>query len=228
MINPSPLTYVFHFESGRSESVRLEFDEHMLLTQHSTEEAWTRLDDGRCPHCPLPPGGACPFASAMAPFIHKFDDFYSYEQVRVEVTTPRRVFTAERDLQYGLASLLGLVGSASGCPRLAFFRSMSRLHLPFSNDEEVIYRTFTIHLMRQYLINGTPEQVEVDFQRFLDEYQAAAKVHSGMIERLRGVFPHDAAVNALVVLNTMAQMAPLVIKGRLVEMTPAFIAATSV
>lgn len=218
----SAVTYRFHFPDGRREEVRLDFLPDMTVRHRCDEPAWTRLDNYRCGHCPLGETGTCPFASALAPFTAQFEDFYSYEPVRVEVLTPHRTITAECDLQHALASLLGLVGATSGCPHLAFFRPMARFHLPFASEEETLYRAFSAHLLGRYFASGDGCRVQADFDLLRTEYEAAARVNRGMAERMRAAFTRDAVVNALVVLDTFAQAAPMVIEDRLEELAYIF------
>lgn len=222
MSTPASITYIFHFSAGRTENVRLDFLPDMLVSRRSEAPAWVRLDSHRCGHCPLSGVDHCPFASAIAPFVDLFADFYSYEPVRIEVVTPHRTISAECDLQHGLASLLGLAGATSGCPHLAFFRPMARFHLPFSSEEETLYRAFSAHLLGRYFASGGASSVQADFDHLRREYEAAAKVNRGMAERMRSAFLRDAVVNALVVLDTFAQAAPLVIEDKLDELAYIF------
>lgn len=212
------ITYGFHFDDGHHEQVTLRFDDHMVV-QDRAETAWTGLDHHRCDHCPLPATGQCPFATAMASFIAPFDAHYSYDEVDIEVTTDRRIIRARRALQHGLASLLGLVGAASGCPHLAFFRPMARFHLPFASEEETLFRAFSTHLLGRYLDQGSADN---DFQGLDRFYHAAALVNRTMADRVRGAFGKDAVVNALVVLDTFAQAVPYVIEERLDELRHIF------
>jgi hypothetical protein len=211
------VTYRFRFSHGRLETVALTFSADMVVEQRA-HAPWASLSAQRCPNCPLEPEGACPFAAALVPFAARFDDVFSYERVQVEVETDLRTIVAERALQHGLASLIGLIGATSGCPRLAFFRPMARFHLPFASEEETLVRAFSFHLLGHALNGGGP-----DFADLAEHYRGAALVNRAMADRLRSVLTHDAIVNALVVLDTFAQAVPFVIDEQLEEFAPLFV-----
>lgn len=211
------ITYHFRFADGRAERIALTFDPAMRLEQHA-ERPWTRLDSHRCPHCPLPAdAGHCPFATGLAGCAERFDDIYSYERVEVAVVTEHRTVMAERALQHGLASLVGLVGATCGCPLLAFFRPMARLHLPFACELETLIRAFSLHLLGEW-VQGRP----LDLGDLAANYQAAALVNRSMADRLRLVCTHDAVVNALITLDTFAQAVPYVMEDKLAEFAGIF------
>lgn len=210
------VTYRFRFADGRVETVALTFSADMVVEQRA-DAPWAAQSAQHCPNCPLQPDGMCPFATALVPFATRFDDVFSYERVQVEVETDLRTIAAERALQHGLASLIGLVGATSGCPRLAFFRPMARFHLPFASEEETLVRAFSFHLLGRALDgNGS------DFSSLAEHYHGAALVNRAMADRLRGVLTHDPIINALVVLDTFAQAVPYVIDEKLEEFAPLF------
>lgn len=211
------ITYSFRFDDGRREQVALHFDDHMLMLDRA-EGAWTEIASHRCDHCPLPNHGACPFASAMAPFIAPFDAYASFDEAEIEVITDRRTISARRAVQHGLASLLGLVGATSGCPHLAFFRPLARFHLPFASEEETLFRAFSSYMLGRNLGQGTGTAADIDFDGLGRNYHAAALVNRGMADRVRAWFHNDAVVNALAVLDTFAQAVPYVIEERLEEL----------
>lgn len=213
--------YCFRFEDGRTEAVALTFSPDMIVNERDTPP-WTGLEFHRCSHCPLPPEGTCPLASALAPIIQRFDDWFSYERVTVEVTTPVRACSAEKALQHGLASLFGLVGAASGCPHLAFFRPMARFHLPFATEEETLFRAFSSHMLGRYFAGGRADSLDIALGDLGANYRAAAQVNGGMADRIRAAFSHDAAVNALAVLDTYAQAVPFLIEEKLEELRYVF------
>ncbi|MCR6632810.1 MAG: hypothetical protein NVV74_23745 [Magnetospirillum sp.] len=211
------ILYIFRFADGREEQVRLGFDERMLLEDHA-ERPWTALAAHRCGHCPLPEtADHCPFATGLAPFAERFAAFASYDRVQVVARSPQRDVVAERALQHGLASLIGLVGATSGCPHLAFFRPMARFHLPFSSEEETLVRAFALHLLGDW-INGRTLAID----DLAANYRAAAEVNRAMAERMRAAFPGDAVVNALVSLDTYAQAVPYVVGEKLAELAYIF------
>lgn len=211
------ITYHFRLGDGRTEQVGLSFDTAMRLDQRA-ETPWTSLASHRCGHCPLPAeSGHCPFATGLAPFAERFDDFFSYDRVEIAVVTDQRTIVAERALQHGLASLIGLVGATSGCPHLEFFRPMARFHLPFASEEETLVRAFGMHLLGDW-VAGRP----LGLDDLMTSYDAAAQVNREMAERLRAVCRRDAAVNALITLDTVAQAIPYVIDEKLAELAYIF------
>lgn len=211
------VTYHIGFESGRSEQISLTFDGRMRLDERA-EQPWTQLSWHRCTHCPLPAdAGHCPFATGLAPFTERFDDFFSYEQVEIAVVTEQRTIVAKRALQHGLASVVGLVGATSGCPHLDFFRPMARFHLPFANEQETLIRAFALHLLGDWIADRP-----LGLDDLADSYRAAALVNRSMADRLRTVLKRDAIVNALITLDTFAQAVPYVIDEKLSEFAPVF------
>ncbi len=217
------VAYSFHFQDGRTEQIDLHFSPAMICLDRD-DAPWTALDVHRCSHCPLPPQGPCPFAAVLAPVIGRFAGYYSYEPVRIQVVTPQRTVMADRALQHGLASLIGLVGASSGCPHLDFFRPLARFHLPFATEEETLLRAFSFHLLGQYLDGDADggDCIPTGFDRLQRHYHAATLVNQGMADRVRATQLRDAAVNALVVLDTFAQAVPYVIEDRLDEFRHVF------
>lgn len=213
------IVYRFTLAGGTREEVALRFDRRSFVLQLDDQgepEPWTELGFHQCGHCPLTADTTrqCPFARAMAAFIHQFERFYSYEKTVVEVVTERRTMVARQALQHGMASLIGLIGATSGCPHLAFFRPMARFHLPFASAEETLYRAFSTWLLRECLLSHSPP----DLAGLDASYQAAAAVNKGMADRIRGAFDKDAVVNAIVVLDTFAQAGSFVIEENLEEL----------
>jgi len=213
--------YHFAFPDGRRENINLTFSPDMIVAERQ-EAPWTTLSFHRCDHCPLPQSGVCPFAAALAPFLSRFDSYYSYEPVSVLVVTDRRTITADLALQHGLASLIGLVGATSGCPHLAFFRPMARSHLPFATEHETLMRAFSIHMLRRYFAGGRNAMVDVALPDLQACYQDAMIVNRGMADRLRAAFKRDAAVNAIVTLDTFAQAVPFLVEEKLDELVDEF------
>ena len=224
---PDTITYLFHLAHGRAERISLTFDPDTFVLQTPpaiAAESWTALDFKKCPHCPLTADThpQCPFAHALGSFIHRFDEFYSYEKAVVEVVGGQRTVVADRPLQDSMASILGLIGATSGCPHLAFFRPMARFHLPFATEQETLVRAFSLHLLSEYLRQGGTGSVAVAVDGLEAKYRAVAAVNLGMAERIRAAFPKDAVVNAIIILDTFAQAVPFVVHQALNELRPLF------
>lgn len=214
------ITYRFHLPEG-PEEIALAFDdrEFALVTPPIKDApAWTRLDFHRCPHCPLPAAGGpyCPYAVALAGFVERFDKFYSYDMAVIEVVTENRTIIARKSLQTGMAGLMGLIGATSGCPSLAFFRPMARYHLPFSRDDETLYRVFSSYLLGRYLLDGGTDAASLEELARLSK--EAMSVNHAMADRIRAAFSKDVVVNAIIILDSFAQAVPLVIDDRLEEL----------
>lgn len=227
MPDKETITYVFHLAHGRTERITLTFDPDTFLLRTDSAappERWTDLDFKQCSHCPLTATASpqCPFAHAMAGFVHRFDEFYSYEKAVVEVVGSQRTVVADRPLQDAMASILGLIGATSGCPHLDFFRPMARFHLPFASEQETLVRAFSLHLLAEYLRRGGEGSVAVDVGGLEAKYRAVAQVNQGMAERIRAAFAKDAVVNAIIILDTFAQAVPFVVGKALEELRPLF------
>lgn len=216
------ITYRFAIEGGAAETVRLTMEKADFVAQppDGTSPAWAALDFHPCAECPLAPapGASCPFARLLSGFIGRFDRYDSFTMAEVEVTTPNRTISAKRPLQQGMASLVGLAGATSGCPRLAFFRPMARFHLPFASEEETLFRTFSIFLLGRYLESGGSGTAAVGVEGLRAHYADAEAVNRGMAERIRAAFAKDAVVNAIVILDIFAQAVPYVVDDALNEL----------
>jgi ATP-dependent protease ClpP protease subunit len=110
--------------------------------------------------------------------------------------------------QHGMAALIGLVMAASGCPRTRFLRPMARTHLPFATDQETVFRTLAVHLLGQYVAAGTGAPMALSFADLKHDYQQLSKVNSAMSERIRAAITRDAAVNAVIILESFTMIAP--------------------
>lgn len=220
--NDTTITYRFAMDDGTTETVALTMRHGDFVIEPPAEAPlpWAALSFHPCQDCPLPPqdGAVCPFAQVLSGFIGRFDRYDSFQMADVEVVTPQRTISSRRPLQQGMASLVGLAGAASGCPRLAFFRPMARFHLPFATEEETLFRTFSSFLLGRYLQEGGNGLVGLDVEGLRGHCAATEKVNRGMAERIRAAFSKDAVVNAIVILDVFAQAVPYVVKDALAEL----------
>jgi hypothetical protein len=189
-------------------TIDLVFDkkDFSLLNHKTDSREWTRLSFHRCIHCPLYPEEQpfCPLASAIDRIIAKINNFLSYDEVHARVEFKNRTVSAGITVQRALGSLLGLIIPASGCPHTAYFRPMSRFHLPFADTEERIYRATTMFLLAQYFIHQKNDCIPPDFSRLETIYDNVHIVNTQICKRLRDFCANDSPVNAIIILDTLA------------------------
>jgi hypothetical protein len=208
----STITYRFFASHNERLSVELQFEDDTYRIRQPREMSypdWARLDFERCPNCNLPDQALCPAAAALAQFLPQFETRVSYEKAVVEVETPSRTMVSKTTFQYGMAALIGLAMAASGCPRTRFLRPMARTHLPFATDQETVFRALAVHLLGQYVAQGQGgKPVALSLGELKQNYAELSKVNAAMSERIRAAIKRDAAVNAVIILESFALIAP--------------------
>lgn len=189
---------------------------------------WARLEFNKCGHCPLAPetSPACPLSASIANVVERFQDIISYTEIEIEVETEGRRITKSSTAQHGLSALLGLIMATSGCPYTAYFKPMARFHLPFANEEETVYRAVSMYLLSQYFTSEQGASVDFALDGLQAIYKDIQELNRSMAKRIREAITHDAAVNAIVVLDFFAQTMPFAIEDRLEELRPMFEAYT--
>lgn len=207
------VVYKFH-EKGKSEIlVKLTFDEktyHILLPHDTPRPDWAKLEFQKCPNCNIEGGPKyCPAAVSIAHFLPDFANAISYTQAIVEVDTPNRVVVSKMPLQMAMASLIGLTLATSGCPRTNFLRPMARFHLPFADQRETVFRSLGTWLLTEYIrSNSDGDPVTLSFDGLKDAYTQLSVVNAALAERLRAAVTRDAALNAVIILDTFALLTP--------------------
>lgn len=201
-----PLPVVLHFDP---ETFRL------ILPEDSPRPDWTQLGHRRCPNCPLDDRTThCPSALGIAMFLPAFANRVSHEKAVIEVETPVRTFVANTTFQTGMAALIGLVCATSGCPLTRFLRPMARYHTPFADEKETLTRSFAIWLLGRYIAQqqqGSDEALSL--QGLKDNYAELSAMNLALSNRMRDSVNRDAALNAVVILDLFAQIAPINIDG---------------
>lgn len=185
---------------------------------------WTRLDFHQCSSCPLAIAKSphCPAAVRLASVIDRFADVVSYDQIDVAVETEERTITVKTSAQQALASLIGLVLAASGCPQMAVFRPMARFHLPFSSELETTYRVASMYLMAQHFAAREGHATDIDLKDLARVYRGVHQVNVGLVQRLRAATHQDAIVNAVVLLDVYTSLVPAALNELLDEIRPAY------
>ncbi len=221
------ITYRFFVGHDGPLAVNLLFETdtfRLVISDKAPRPEWAKLENNRCPNCPLPSDCAyCPAALGIAMFLPLFESRVSHEKVVIEVETPQRTIVSKSTFQTGMASLIGLVCATSGCPLTKFLRPMARFHMPFADEQETLYRSFSSWLLMAYVqqkLNGGKEPITLDGLK--RKYQDLSVMNSRLAERLRAGVKRDAALNAVIILDLFAQIAPDNIDGGFEDILDAF------
>ena len=221
------ITYHFQFPDGHRDSLQVgsapvERDEDL--------PPWTELGFHQCPNCPLSGSTVkrCPMAVSFVPLVALFARLRSYEEVTVQVQSSERTVGKRTTVQIALRSLMGLLSASSACPRVDFLKPMAHFHLPFSSEQETIFRVASSYLLAQYLRKLKGEKFEEGLEGLKAHYQALQHVNEAMADRLRHIAyttkteMADGTINALTLLDVFAQTVPLSIDATLQDLQPAF------
>ncbi|MHC4607826.1 MAG: DUF6901 family protein [Planctomycetota bacterium] len=215
------ILYEFELEAGGTLSYPIDLDEttvSLVWQAPSSPPDWTLLDHEQCPECPLDRDThpRCPIAVNISLLVDRFKDEKSIEKTVVRVVTPERTYLGECSLQDGLFSIFGIIMATSGCPVMNFFKPMARFHLPFSTIEETIVRAASLYLLGEYFRAKKGVKPDFDLADLQENYRKVGAVNAGICERMKAVVKKgDADQNALVILDSFAQMLPAVLSDDL-------------
>ena len=229
-MNEKPLDIRYHFflQDGSYLDFDVKLDPRTLnqidsATEHHPD--WAALEFHQCPNCPLHPSNSpyCPVAINIIKLMEGCGGLVSYEKVHLDVTTPERTVSKDTTAQAGISSLLGLIVATSGCPHTGFFKPMARFHLPFASEAETIYRASSMYLLAQYFIRKQGGGADFDLEGLVEIYRNLQVVNTALAARLRAASQQDAAVNAVVLLDSFAKILPYTIADSLDEIRHLFI-----
>jgi hypothetical protein len=224
---PFKIQYRFRLEEGQEERFDLELDSRTLVAdidRCGDLPPWTRLDFNQCPNCPLEADQIerCPAAVNMVSIVNRFTDLLSYDRTLVEVETADRKVFAQKTVQHGICSLMGLLMATSGCPRTDFFKPMARFHLPFASTDETIWRATSTYLLSQYFLKQDGGHPDVLFQQLSKIYNAIQTVNLAFAKRLRAACNYDSMINAIILLDMFAKSMPTAIDESLEQIRHIF------
>lgn len=221
-MNILPIRYIF--SPVHQHDIVFQFninEENMeLLPAMDAAPLWAGLEFHQCKNCPLALSTYryCPLAKALAPIVHGFERLHSYDDVHVIVTVPERTIIADTTVQRALSSLYGLLIAVCGCPNSAFLKPMARFHLPFSTEKETIYRATSMYLLAQYFCKREGFKVDIELQGLRERYHRLHVVNRSVARRLRSACKTDSSLNAIVILDILAQIVPDVVNHSLDEL----------
>jgi hypothetical protein len=213
MDQPLTISYRFIFPNNREELIEVKIDKQTMESlpdDSGTPPDWCKLEFHQCPNCPLRaiPQPYCPLATRLVKVMSACHNVLSYDEVKMEVTTPERMVTKNTTAQRAVSSLMGLVMATSGCPHTLFLKPMARYHLPFATQEETIFRAVSTYLLEQYFRNKQSLSIDMELENLKKIYAEIRIINNAMASRLRTVSVQDSAVNAVVQLDIFAQILP--------------------
>ncbi|MDX2109430.1 MAG: hypothetical protein SFY80_04235 [Verrucomicrobiota bacterium] len=199
--------YTFELANGRQ--LQFAIDPQRAYTGEidaADHVEWARLGYHQCPSCPFSTDQVrhCPVAVDIQPIIDAFADIASSDEATVTVRGPEREYKRTCPVQRGLNSMLGLVMATSGCPILGRLRHMANFHLPFSTQEETLFRTVGSYLIRQYFVFRAGGEPDLLLTGLDAQYRELGEVNTSFAERIRHAAPNDASANAVVLFWSLS------------------------
>jgi hypothetical protein len=161
-------------------------------------------------------------AVRLVPLMNVTSKRLSYDTVDVDVETPQRRYGKTTSIQNAMGSLRGLLSASSDCPHVAFLRGMAQFHLPFSNEKETLYRVASTYLLAQYLLHQKGVKADWELKHLRQHYDELQTVNFAMAARLRAASEKDGALNALVLLDSLAKTLQFSIDDALEAIRPVF------
>ncbi len=211
------ITYQFKLAGGveKEFTVRLRSPSMSLeVVPRERYPEWTKLEFHQCPNCPLKAAQSprCPVAVNLMDIMEFFKDCVSSDVAEITIISENREYRKQASLAQGLSSLMGLTMTTSGCPILDKLRPMVYTHLPFAILEETRYRAISMYLVAQFLLQKQGKTPDWDLQKLAAIYDEVKKVNRHFSERLRSINQEDAGINALTILDCLANFTQLSIK----------------
>ena len=204
--------YTFSFADGQNIVCQVNLDPVTLdyLPPAGQElPAWAQNESWPCTECELlpKPGAQCQLIQNIAQVVLQFRDVASFDRVDVTVESVDRTVSRQQiPVQEALSSVLGIIMVTSGCPTLDLLRPMTRLHLPFANLEETIFRAASTYLLAQYFRRKRGMSTNWDLVELMSIYRRIGAINNSLCDYLRQAVSQDANLNALIVLDTFGQM----------------------
>lgn len=221
------ITYCFKLGGGREELFRLQIDSATLeLIDDETKPLpeWAALDFHQCPNCPhtTQADSHCLVAKKLAPVIERFNDICSYDEIDLEVITDERRVQQHTTAQRAISSLLGLMFATSGCDHTAYMKPMARFHLPLASQEETTFRAAGMYLLAQFFRQEAGQDGKLDMTGLKKIYNDLHTINVAITERIRDARRTEASVNAIVLLDTRANLMPFMIEDHFDEIRHLF------
>lgn len=213
--------YKFELSNGENIHLYLDLDEDLTLVHSPAENLppWVKLEFNQCPNCPLNPEEHpnCPVAVNLVPVLNKFRNIVSHQQATITIESDDRTYMRTGDVQRGLSSLMGVLMASSGCPILDKLRPMVQTHLPFSSLRETVYRAVSMYILAQHFRYRKNLETEYSLDGLKKIYDEITQVNYALSSRVRSYFSSDANINAMIILNCMAEYTSITLEDDLLD-----------
>ena len=214
------IQYIFNMDDEHRSEFTLQLNPEALdiIKQHSDDTPeWAQLEYMQCPHCPLhkEDSPCCPVATCLVNVIDKFDDVVSYDTLELEVITEGRKVSQTTSAQKSISSLLGLMFATSGCPHTNFFKPMARFHLPLASPQETVFRATGMYLLSQYYAKQKGQNTDLELEGLKTIYSNLNILNTAIVKRIDAACSTDSTKNAIVILDMLANIIPIVIEDHL-------------
>jgi len=221
------ILYNLTFEDGQIADFELKFDDDtmaLIAEEHGSPPVWARLDEHKCPHCPLNSDSDphCPPALHLAKAVNRLGSIVSYTDVNLRVVTAEREVIGKTSVQTVLSSIMGLLMATTGCPYTAYLRPMARFHLPLASFEETIFRSVSTYLVAQYLLDRKGQPFDTSLDGLVKIYKDIQIVNVSFAKRLKSS-GEIMETNSIALLDMFAQTMPLAIDESLDEFRDLFL-----
>lgn len=208
------IRYKCIFSEDKTIDYEIKFDSEtceLIPTERLDIPDWCRMDYMKCDDCTkhIEEYDYCPMAVNSIDLIDLFKDVNSYDIIDVVVeTSERSYFKSKISVQQALGSLFGIIMVTGGCKDLEKLRPMVRFHLPFATMEETVYRSTSMYQLAQYMRTQHGLEPDFEMQELINTYDTIHKINVNFVKRLQMATGKDAHLNAVVILDTFAQMEP--------------------
>jgi hypothetical protein len=225
---PYQIKYEFSFEDGSKKNFQIQLDPktiEIIRQEPPRKPDWTKLTCKQCTCCTLKieESAYCPIAVNIAEIVGAFKSMVSSDNCTVVCHTPERTYLKKTSIMEGLSAILGIIMATSNCPVMDFFKPMARFHLPFSTVEETMVRSTSMYLLRQYFEHKQKKTPDLELNKLDQHYAKVKAVNEGLLTRINTVVNEDADKNAIIVLDSLAQIISMEIDYNLDSLAYLFI-----
>jgi hypothetical protein len=200
------IEYYFSFDDGRDLTFIVDLDRHFDPARAVSAPGWTRLENHRCPNCPLDASTYthCPAALDLDRVVSSFQRIPASLKANIRVVSQDREYNKRAQVEEGVRSLIGLIMATSACPVFQELKPNARTHLPFASREEQVLRLASLYLMKQYLNWRDGKEPDWDLRGVVVEHQELQKVNQAFWQRLMSAYEGDANSKALLSFFTVS------------------------